>query len=76
MERGRIINFNGWKAREGEISLKEFQLLSQKQKDEYIMTIIDIAEEDRSNIENHIIRLYSTKPTENKEKRFYTIDLE
>lgn len=76
MEKGKIVSFNGWKAREGELSLKEFQMLTQKQKDEYIMTIIDIPKEDRSNIENHIIRFNCITPTENIEKRFYTIDLE
>lgn len=76
MERGKIISFNGWKAREGEISLKQFQLLSQKQKDEYVMKLVDIPQEERSNIENHIVRFHCYGPTPQTEKKFYTLDLE
>lgn len=76
MELGRIVNFNGWKAREGEVSLKDFQRLPQSMKDEYVMKIIDIPEEERSNIEKHIIRFHVYGPKPNTEKRFYTLDLE
>jgi hypothetical protein len=62
--------------KENEISLKEFHQLSDKQKSDYVLEIMDRSNDELSNIQKHIVRFYSGLATKLNVKHFYSLDIE
>jgi hypothetical protein len=46
-----IKQYNGWKFREDEITMKQFYNLPQQEKDEYILLILGLKDEERSSMD-------------------------
>jgi hypothetical protein len=62
--------------KENEISLKEFHNLSDKQKSDYVLEIMDKPNDELSTIQKHIVKFYSSLTTKLNVKHFYSLDIE
>jgi hypothetical protein len=60
------------KFRTGALSMKEFGKLSKKEKDQYILDILEISKEERGDVDNHILRYYHLEIKE--VQHFFTIE--
>ncbi len=61
---------------ENEISLKEFHQLTDKQKSDYVLEIMDKPNNELSSIQKHIVKFYSGLATKLNVKHFYSLDIE
>jgi len=61
------------KWRVGAVSLKEFHLLTKESKNEYIKSLMQIPDKEKSDVDIHILRFYSIdiKPDT---KNFFTLE--
>ena len=48
----------GWKWRDGQLTMKEFYNLPQQEKDEYILIILGIKEEERSSMDEILLNRF------------------
>lgn len=60
------------KFRTESLSMKEFGKLSKKEKDQYILDILQIPKEQRGDVDNHILRYYHLEIKE--VQHFFTIE--
>ena len=56
---------NGWKWRDGELSMKEFYNLPQQDKDDYILLIEKVPAADRSSMDELLLNRFGSKRKNN-----------
>ena len=61
---------NNWKWREDEITMKEFYNLSQQDKDEYILLVEGLKQEERSSMDEIILNRFGRT----KKYNYFTLD--
>ena len=62
-----------WKWRDGELTMKEFHKLTSTEKQEYLLQIIKLNEEQRSSMDKILFNLYNLDKV-NKIKNFISIE--
>jgi hypothetical protein len=63
----------GWSWRNDEITMKQFYNLSQQDRDEYILLILGLKPEERSNMDEILLNRFNTNKESNN---FFTIKSE
>lgn len=58
------------KTRDGALNLKEFYSLSQEDTNQYILSLFDVPEQDRTDIDKFIIKYFTIKPLQTIEEYF------
>ena len=61
---------NNWKWREDEITMKEFYNLTQQDKDEYILLVEGLKQEERSSMDEIILNRFGRT----KKYNYFTLD--
>ena len=63
---------NGWKWREGEMSMKEFYNLPQQGKDEYVLQVEQVPAAERSSMDEILLNRFGSK----RKNNYFTLENE